>query len=1169
MGYALHLRAAPARDAIEGSVRSFKILDDGGVRLHLATGAATQDLTVSDAGGHAPRLGSLVRAESAVVAGWGQVELEAGAMFPVAGTVAELQAWDNSRGAAVGMAELKGQVLGISPDGCDFLFKDETGAELIRTRDAERSLRPGQMIRIEGEAVTKGDSAEFGVGALVDNDGIHEMRERSAKIFLRAGMHDLRLDWFNRSGLYGLKVFYAGPGIPRQPIPDAVLFHRSDAPEANASRFPGLNDTTFEGSWLRMPDTSTLMASSRGTARNFDIGLAPRRDEVGIEFKGAIRIQTDGVYTFSVESDDGSLLFVDETGPDLTVLSDEPPPKPEPIGALVDPEAGASARWCVAEGTVTFASAGPDGAELELNGDQGVVHVHLADGSGVSPTLLLNTRIRVQGISAPVRDADGRVVPGTLMAPGIGQVCFWAAGSAAWTNQPAPPPPFTPEASTASTNLPALTKISQIKRLTREQWQEGYPVKIRGVITAVLDSGVFIEDSTWSIYARWPKPLALIPPRIGEYWEIEGKTFAEFAPNILVSRAIKLGPGALPEPLRPTWDQLLNGSLDTKYVEIEGILSEVVSNTATLLTPGGNLGLVLLDLQPQALPAYDNAMVRLRGCVIPERDIRTQQIEPGRIRLLNDSICVDEPAPADPFAAPQKRASDLLLFDWRAGALERVKIVGQIMHERRGEYLLLDGRQGVRILPKTPQRFHPGDLVEAAGFVELGGLSPTLREAVMRQVGAAALPAGEALAPEVMLDRRQDCRRVIVEGKLANLSRDYADDILEMKAGDRTFIARLARRDGPLPQVTLGSVLQLTGIYAGLERDSVSGRQLTGFELLLNSGADVRVLKTPPWWTPGRALSAMGGLVLVVFSGVVWIAFLRRKVEERSQQLAAEVRRHAATERQRELESERARIARDLHDDLGAGLTQIRFLSALESRDSRAPETTRLRMEQVSRKSRDMVESLDEIVWAINPSNDSVASLANYLSHFAEEFLSATPIRCRLDVADDLPSVPLTSEVRHHLYLAVREALNNIAKHSGATEVWLRMAANGGELRVVLEDNGRGFVPIGNGNGVGAASNGNGHQSGAGSAACDGSEKNGHGETKFNGDSLEAGPSGIQARLDAHRGTTGDGLTNMRQRMAAIAGQFQCDSRPGAGSTFVFTLPLRDKTRAGSGNGRN
>jgi signal transduction histidine kinase len=163
-------------------------------------------------------------------------------------------------------------------------------------------------------------------------------------------------------------------------------------------------------------------------------------------------------------------------------------------------------------------------------------------------------------------------------------------------------------------------------------------------------------------------------------------------------------------------------------------------------------------------------------------------------------------------------------------------------------------------------------------------------------------------------------------------------------------------------------------------------------------------------------------------------------------------------------------------------------------------------MGQVSEKSRQMVASLDEIVWAVNPANDSLPSLATYLCQFAEELFRPTAIRCRLDVADSLPVAPLTSEVRHNVYLAVREALNNVAKHSQATEVWLRIHWNDGALRIALEDNGCGF----------------------------------------------ASPPATMA---------GEGLANMRRRLEAIGGHFEYQSQPGAGTTCSIWLPLP--------NGRN
>ena len=284
----------------------------------------------------------------------------------------------------------------------------------------------------------------------------------------------------------------------------------------------------------------------------------------------------------------------------------------------------------------------------------------------------------------------------------------------------------------------------------------------------------------------------------------------------------------------------------------------------------------------------------------------------------------------------------------------------------------------------------------------------------------------------------------------------------------------------------------------------------SSFELLLNGPGNLKVLRRPSWWTGQHALMVLGGMTLIILAALIWITLLQRQVEERSQLLAAAVRRQEQTERQRALEQERARISRDLHDDLGATLTQIRLLSAVESRDAQVPSSTRSRLSQVTEKSRQMVASLDEIVWAVNPANDSIPSLATYLCQAAEEFFRPTGIRCRLDVPDALPGIALTSEVRHNLYLAAREALNNIAKHSEATEVWLRIQCNDHLLLIMLQDNGRGF--------------------------------------SFPADAF-----------------AGDGLANMRSRLERIGGHFECQTQSGAGTICRISLPLAQRPVTATG----
>jgi len=168
-------------------------------------------------------------------------------------------------------------------------------------------------------------------------------------------------------------------------------------------------------------------------------------------------------------------------------------------------------------------------------------------------------------------------------------------------------------------------------------------------------------------------------------------------------------------------------------------------------------------------------------------------------------------------------------------------------------------------------------------------------------------------------------------------------------------------------------------------------------------------------------------------------------------------RRMAALEQQRALEAERSRIAQDLHDDLGTSLTEIHFLSTAAGSSASSPAEVKASLEGISDKSLELVTALDEIVWAVNPKNDSLRNLVNYLCLFAQDYLRPTSVQCRLDVPPGLPDLPLNSEQRHTLFLATKEALANAAKHSAASELWLRLALQDSRLRLRLEDNGRGF----------------------------------------------------------------------------------------------------------------
>ncbi|MEX1113797.1 MAG: two-component regulator propeller domain-containing protein [Akkermansiaceae bacterium] len=173
---------------------------------------------------------------------------------------------------------------------------------------------------------------------------------------------------------------------------------------------------------------------------------------------------------------------------------------------------------------------------------------------------------------------------------------------------------------------------------------------------------------------------------------------------------------------------------------------------------------------------------------------------------------------------------------------------------------------------------------------------------------------------------------------------------------------------------------------------------------------------------------------------------------------ARQRRKLAEIKFQRTLERDRARVAQDLHDDLGAGLAEIGLLGSLAMRPATAPDATRGHLHQITAKCRDLVTSLDEIVWAVNPKHDTATSLSSYLCDYAQQFLKPAMIDCRLDVAKNIPAVQLDSNQRHSIFLAFKESLTNVVRHSQAGAVVIRISVGDGELNVAVEDNGNGLV---------------------------------------------------------------------------------------------------------------
>lgn len=190
------------------------------------------------------------------------------------------------------------------------------------------------------------------------------------------------------------------------------------------------------------------------------------------------------------------------------------------------------------------------------------------------------------------------------------------------------------------------------------------------------------------------------------------------------------------------------------------------------------------------------------------------------------------------------------------------------------------------------------------------------------------------------------------------------------------------------------------------------------------------------------------GLVALALCGLLVRWNERRKAE----------RRIAIFEKRQAVDNERSRIARDLHDDVGASLTQVALQSQLVERNmNRRPEHALELLKEIFRTARGMTRALDEIVWAVNPTQDTLEGFISFLGTFVQEYANGAELQSRLDLPETIPVLKMPPTVRHHLYLASKEILHNIVKHSHATKVHLHMRLEEGQFVITISDNGRGF----------------------------------------------------------------------------------------------------------------
>ena len=514
-----------------------------------------------------------------------------------------------------------------------------------------------------------------------------------------------------------------------------------------------------------------------------------------------------------------------------------------------------------------------------------------------------------------------------------------------------------------------LTRIADIRALSRADAQKAVPVSVRGVVTLcdgaskipewlVLDDGgqcIFVHMVVAQQKGVWkgnPEELALITP--GDVLEMDGVSHpGSYAPMIMPRRLVRLGRESLPPARKVAMHRLLSGAEDCQRVGLEGVIQSVkvsprnVDRSGFVLRTQGQTVRVSIENWPDIDSAQlIDAAVRVRGVFSPISNYRSELVA-LRIRMMGADDCeVVRPPPLDPFQGRRVSLDRLQPFSPEEPDAHRCVTQGTVTFCAPGEFFFVqDGKAAVRVdSPGTTARV--GERVEIAGFVDMSRMVASLTGAVVRRLGdvtspeAAATTARYVLTPEKSLTTERgmefdlDGHLLKLRGTLRDMELENegrsAQLQIEMKDANTTahLVGLTAADAAAVSSWKPGSVIEFTGVcelvFASMSAPGLP--KASSFRMWLRSPADVRILQTPPWWTRQRLTTALAvsGLALVLAFG--WSFTLHRTLRKRTAMLEKTMRHHRNAELEfASAQQERRRLAVDLHDGLQQMITGVSY----------------------------------------------------------------------------------------------------------------------------------------------------------------------------------------------------------------------------------------------------
>ena len=531
-----------------------------------------------------------------------------------------------------------------------------------------------------------------------------------------------------------------------------------------------------------------------------------------------------------------------------------------------------------------------------------------------------------------------------------------------------------------------------------------------------------------------------------------------------------------PPTVQTTIADVKNGRYDNLPVCVRGTIREAFRDDIDpywyylVLTDGDRSIYLTLHSDCAELPKVQ----RLTGAVVSVSGLCTPwdygcRLTLGRLISLQsfESIRVLRDAPADPFDVPEvvtirfPNPEDI-------PPLERRRLSGKVIAIWHGNRLLVRDREGnphtVELASNPPPDC--GTTIEAAGLLSTDLYRMNLTDAIWRDT---TLPTVPDPPVEDIANLRTDERgeqRILptLHGRTFRIrglvqdrpSEGTQQNLLVLKCGDETVVVDVSPHRSALAGVSVGSTVEATGacvVECENWRSYSAFPHVTGVKLVIRQPADIRILASPPWWTPGRLLTAIGILVGVLIAFLAWNRTLHRVVEKRGRQLFREQVARVSSELRI---GERTRLAIELHDSLAQNLTgvSLEIDTAMKMMDEDSP-ATRKHLGIAAQSLKSCRDELRNCLWDLRNRALETRTMDEAIRQTLAPHLAGVAVAVRFNV----PRERISDNTAHAILRIIRELTLNAIRHGGATKVWIAGSIEGGRMHFSVRDNGRGFDP--------------------------------------------------------------------------------------------------------------